>query len=129
MMMRYLIIMFLLFSCINIYGQVQDFKAIPKDILGKLDSLGTDGSLLLNLNESAYFNVLFENSTRNFDFTNKKIAFIGGSNGATLSDKFNYFKDEKDRYKRSLSITHSSLKIFNAEQKKRSGGYDAVIIS
>lgn len=119
----------MLFSSINTYGQVQDFKAIPKDILGKLDSMGTDGCLLLNPSESTYFNALFENSRQDFDFSNKKIGFLRGSNGSTLSNKFNYFKDEKDRYKRNLTITQSSLEIFNAEQKKRSGGYDAVIVS
>ncbi|MCT1523689.1 hypothetical protein ACP6L2_13125 [Sphingobacterium lactis] len=116
--MKRFIIVFMLFYSMNIYGQVQEFKDIPKDILEKLDSLGSDGSLLLNPNESAYFNVLFESLKRGFDFTNKKIAFFSGSNGANLSDKFNYFKDEKDRYKRNLTITYSSLKIFNTEQKR-----------
>lgn len=39
------------------------------------------------------------------------------------------FRDEKERYKYNLAITHSSMDIFNSEQKERSGGYDAVIIS
>ncbi len=90
---------------INNYGQVQDFKDNPKHILVKLDSMGTDGSLSLNPNESEYFNALFENIRKNFDFANKKIGFLRGSKGVILSDNFNYFKDEKDRYTRNLAIT------------------------
>ncbi|QIH36754.1 hypothetical protein [Sphingobacterium sp. DR205] len=79
--MKRFIIVFVLLYNMNIYGQVQDFKDIPKDILGKFDSMETHGSLFLNPNESAYFNVLIENSRRDFDFTNKKIAFFRGATG------------------------------------------------
>ncbi len=118
----------MLFSNINMYGQGRDFNDIPKNILRQLDTMGIDNSQLLNSSESAYFNVIFEKSRQDFDFTNKKIGFITGSNGRTLSNKINYFRIEKDRFKRHQTPNNSTLYIFNNEQKKLSGGYDAAIV-
>lgn len=72
--------------------------------------------------------MIFEKSRQNFDFTNKKIGFITGSNGRTLSNKNDYFRTEKDRLTRKQSPNNNTLYIFDKDQKKRSGGYDAAIV-
>ena len=87
--------------------------------------MGVDTSPLLNSYESAYFNVIFKDSLKGFDFTGKKIGFI--YSGAK-SNKMEYFKLEKDRFNRNYTLNSGTLYIFNATQKEESGGYDAAIV-
>ena len=117
----------MLLSNISLFGQVRNFNEIPKDILEHLDKMGVDNCPLLSDYESAYFNVIFEKSRKDFDFAGKKIGFITGSNGKTKSDKANYFELEKGRFNRDYSPNNGTLYIFNATQKVESGGYDAAI--
>lgn len=46
--------------CVNSFGQIPDFKDIPKNILEQLGKVVVNDSLLLNYYESAYFNLIFE---------------------------------------------------------------------
>jgi hypothetical protein len=108
--------------------QIPNFNDIPKDILEQLGKMGIDNCSLLNTYESAYFNVIFEKSRKDFDFTGKKIGFITGSNGKTKSNKTNYFRLERDRFNRNTTTNGGTLYIFDAEQKEKSGGYDAAIV-
>ena len=123
--MKYLAIIVMLFSGINLFGQVRNFNDIPKDILNQLDKMGVDGSSLLNSYEGAYFNVVFKVSLNGFDFTGKKVGFI--YSGAR-SNKKEYFDLEKDRFKRNNTPNRGTLYIFDETQKKESGGYDAAIV-
>ncbi|VTR28092.1 Uncharacterised protein [Sphingobacterium thalpophilum] len=110
------------------YGQNRDFNDNQKNILRQLDTMGIDCSQLLTSHESTYFNLVFKKSRQDLDFTNKKVAFMTGSNGRTLSNKIDYFRSEKDRITRNQTPNNSTLCIFDKEQKKRSGGYDAAIV-
>lgn len=123
--MKYLAITIMLVSSINLFGQVQNFNAIPNDILKQLDKMGVDNSLSLNSSESAYFNIIFKESLKGFDFTGKKVGFI--YSGAK-SNKQEYFKLEKDRFNRNHTPNNGTLYIFNAVQKAESGGYDGAIV-
>jgi len=123
--MKYLAIIMILFSSINLFGQVRNFNDIPKDILNQLDKMGVDGSTSLNSYESAYFNVVFKENSKGFDFTEKKVGFI--YSGAR-SNKKEYFDLEKDRFNRSNTPNGGTLYIFNDSQKEQSGGYDAAIV-
>lgn len=123
--MKYLAIIVMLFSGMNLFGQVRNFNDIPKDILNQLDKMGVDGSSLLNSYESAYFNVVFKDSLKGFDFTGKKVGFI--YSGAR-SNKKEYFDLEKDRFNRNNTPNRGTLYIFDETQKKESGGYDAAIV-
>ncbi|GHT62543.1 hypothetical protein AGMMS50239_16150 [Bacteroidia bacterium] len=123
--MKHILITIMLLSSVNLFGQIRNFKDIPKDILEQLDKMGVDNSPLLNSYESAYFNVIFKDSLKGFDFTGKKVGFI--YSGAK-SNKQEYFKLEKDRFNRNYTPNNGTLYIFNAEQKAESGGYDAAIV-
>lgn len=123
--MKYLAITMMLFSSINLFGQVRNFNDIPKDILNQLDIMGIDGSSLLKSYESAYFNVVFKENLNGFDFTGKKVGFI--YSGAR-SNKKEYFDLEKNRFNNNNTPNRGTLYIFDANQKKESGGYDAAII-
>ena len=124
--MKYLAITMMLFYSINLFGQVRSFNDIPKDILNQLDKMGVDGSPLLNSYESAFLNVIFKDSLKGFDFTNKKVGFIkiSGEKG-----KIHYFDMQKKHFvDEKHPCDNGTLYIFDATQKKESGGYDAAIV-
>ena len=124
--MKYLAIIVMLCSGMNLFGQVRNFNDIPKDILEQLDKMGVDSSPLLNNHESAFLNVIFKDSLKGFDFTNKKVGFIKISVEKGKIHYFNmqkkYFVDEKH------PCDNGTLYIFDAAQKEESGGYDAAIV-
>ena len=124
--MKYLVILVMFFSGVNLFGQIRNFNDIPKDILNKLDKMGNDESSLLTSYESVYFNVVFKVNLNEFDFAGKKVGFI--YSGAK-SNKKEYFDLEKDRFNRNNSPNRGTLYIFDEDQKKESGGYDAAIVS
>jgi hypothetical protein len=123
----YLLFFYLLIEN-RVYCQLESFDSIPKNILVHFPAMGVENCSSLNKYESAYFNILFKNSKNDFDFNDKKIGFITGSNASTISDKSAYFEKEKKRYYKGLSIISGSLYVFNNEEKELSGGFDAVIV-
>jgi len=124
--MKYLAIIMMLFSGMNLFGQVRNFNDIPKDILEQLDKMGVDASPLLNSHESAFLNVIFKDSLKGFDFSNKEVGFIkiSGENG-----KIHYFDMQKKNFvDENHPCDNGTLYIFDATQKGESGGYDAAIV-
>jgi hypothetical protein len=89
----------------------------------------TEDSLLLNETKGIYLNKIFETTRKDFDFTNKKVGFLTGSSGKTMSSKEHYFDMHKKHSTNANSpCDNGTLYIFNAEQKAESGGYDAAIV-
>ncbi len=123
--MKNILIIVCLFLSMNSLGQITTFKNVPKDILEDLGEMGVDESSVLNQCESEYFNVIFQCIRKDFDFTDKKIGFIlrGGR-----SNKKEYFDKERDRFSRNYSPNVGTLYVFDENQKKESGGYDAAIV-
>jgi hypothetical protein len=109
-------------------AQIRDFKEMPDALLSNLPKMGLDHSPFLNNYESEYLNAVFKNNREGFDFTGKQIAFITGSNAGTMSNKQSYFDDERKRFEGKSSMINSKVYILNVDEKKRSGGYDAVIV-
>lgn len=64
--MKQIVITIILLTNISLIGQVRNFDEISKNILEQLNKMGVDNSPLLNSYESAYFNVIFEKSRKNF---------------------------------------------------------------
>ena len=93
------------------------------------DSLGIDNNPLLNPSEVELFNLLLEESRDGFDFKDKKVAFITGSNGGTLVSKSDYFKNsiipwiEKDSEPQMFMVKLTEV------EKTKSGGYDVLVLS
>lgn len=89
----------------------------------------SDNTPLLNYNESSYLNKIFEATRKDFDFTNKKVGFLTGSLGKTMSSREHYFNMHKKHSTNANSpCDNGTLYTFNAEQKSESGGYDAAIV-
>ena len=126
-MKNLLVFIMLLYAPIS-FGQVSNFADIPKSLLENIGTLEVNDSMLLNLQESLYFNCIFEKSRNDFDFTGKKIGFVSGSSGKIKSNKREYFEQEKDRYIHNYAPNGGTLYVFYEEQKKKSGGYDAAIV-
>ena len=107
-------------------SQTRQFEDVPKDILEHFNEMGTDTSIFLNKYEAAFLNAIFKDRLNGFDFTNKKVGFIkiSGKNG-----KINYFEMQKKYFSDERQpCDNGTLYIFNATQKKESGGYDAAIV-
>lgn len=116
----------MLLTYMNLFGQKCNHNEIPKDTLNRFDKMGIDGEPLLNSHESAFLNAIFKDQLDGFDFTNKKVAFvkISSENG-----KVHYFEMQKKYFAdKSQPCDNGTLYVFNASQKKESGGYDAAIV-
>ena len=115
----------MLFFNINLFGQVRYFNDIPKDILEQLGKMGIDDSPLLNSQESVFFNAIFKDPLKGFDFTNKRIGFLSAG---SKRNKKEFFKEERERYNNNSTTINGTLYIFDLSQKEESGGYDAAIV-
>lgn len=124
--MRHSVLIIMLLTYMSLSGQVCNPNDIPKDILNQLEKMGVDGTPLLNNHESAFLNVIFKDKLDGFDFTNKKVGFIKISGE---SGKAHYFEMQKKYFSdESQPCDNGTLYVFNASQKKESGGYDAAIV-
>ena len=113
----------LVLSCSSIH------KYNSNDTMEQTDKVETDDNLLLNEIESTYLNRIFEATRKDFDFTNKKVAFLTGSLGKTMSSKEHYFDmHEKHSTNANYPCDNGTLYTFNAVQKSESDGYDDVIV-
>ena len=64
----------ILFFVSILFGQAQDFKDIPQDLLEDLLKMDFRDSSLITPEEGRYLNVIFENSRKEFDFRGKRLA-------------------------------------------------------
>ncbi len=136
-MKHFLFVSFILLFHMNLLAQSidsstfeggTDFKEIPRELLEQLNTMGANESSLLNSYESAYFNIIFKKSRKEFDFIGKKIGFLRGDTGRIVSNKRKYFYKERYLFNSNYSTQGGILYIFNQVQKEKSGGYDAVIV-
>jgi hypothetical protein len=91
------------------------------------DSLGLNDNPWLTKYESEYFNNQFKNQRNDFDFMNKKIAFVTGSSGSRHLTKTDYFEDIKSGPKDN-EIADTPI-FLTQEEKVKSGGYDVIMLS
>ena len=110
------------FVSMNLFGQIRANNDVPAEIASHLDKMG-DSSPLLNSYESAFLNAVFKDSLNGFDFTNKVVGFLQGG------DKTKYFDmQRKHLADKNSPLDNGTLYIFDENQKKESGGYDAAIL-
>ena len=94
-----------------------------------LDSLGVDNNPLMNENEVKLLNSLLEETRSNFDFANKKVAFITGSNGNTIVSKSDYFQNSVIPWIEEDSKPQIFMVRLTEDEKTKSGGYDVLVLS
>jgi hypothetical protein len=93
-----------------------------------LDSCGLDRNPKVNLREGTFLNYFLEKNRKDYDFRDKKIAFIGGNGGGRIIPKKEYFDTLKRFEKIDTSIFNGSFIVLLTEKEKiKSGGYDVLI--
>lgn len=94
-----------------------------------IDSLGIDNSRLLNRQEAKALNHVFNKNKKTFDFTDKKVAFIGGTIGNTIWTKKQYFDSYVKPILGTKKKSTSALIILTEDEKKKSGGCDVLVMT
>lgn len=110
----------------KIIGKLSDCENIKPIYLYEL---GLDVNPVLTKSESEYFNITFKDRKANYDFTNLKIGFFYGNNGAKNQTKKEYFDLVKNRLGNCESASMDYLIKLTEEEKLESGGYDLIIVS
>ena len=94
-----------------------------------LDLVGNDNSAGLTHEDAMFFNRIYH--TRGFDFKGKKIAFINPhlvDQKQAIRTKKEYIGIIKKHLENDFLYPTDDLEIFNEQEKKESGGYDAMIV-
>ena len=94
-----------------------------------LYELGLDDNPILTKSESEYFNRAFKDGKANYDFTNLKVGFFFGNNGARIQTKKQYFDLVKNRLGNCSSASNDFVIKLTKEEKLESGGFDFIIVS
>ncbi len=116
-------ILLLLFSC-GLLAQTDQWK-----------KCGLDDGASLNQYEAEYFNEVFQDRRGDFNFTGKKIAYFTGSLGKSNSNKSTYFNNlkyannGKDKTIHEWQSGGTQFIILTHEEKEKSGGFDAILVS
>lgn len=86
---------------------------------------GQNNNSELNNYEAEFLNNYVENR-KDFDFNNKKILFITGSNGGTIASKEEFFNNVKEWHEKDNRIQNSLVLLSNEEYEEY--GYSAIIL-
>jgi len=90
-------------------------------------NIGIDNNPVLSNAESDYFNAYFKNQRQDFDFIEKKTAFISLNLGINLRSKNDYFK----YYYEKTEIADSEVTkmiVLDSIQNQKSNGFDVLIV-
>ena len=92
------------------------------------ENCGIDDNPILTEAEATFLNEYLKSQVRqkSFDFNNKRIVFVTGSNGSTLGSKSAYFYDIR-KWKETYNSKIASSLIVLSEQDKADYGYDAIL--
>lgn len=94
-----------------------------------VDSLGMDNDPILNYSEVDFLNSLLQEMRDTFNFTGKKVAFITGSNGATIVSKSDYFRNSIKPWLDNYSRPQIFMVELTQDEKVKSCGYDVLVLS
>jgi hypothetical protein len=106
----------MLFLTCGLYGQ-------------NFDNIGIDDNPNLNEDETKLLNSLLDEKRDDFDFKDKKVAFLTGSSGRTIMAKSDYFKNSVIPWIDDGSRPQISMIKLTKEEKEKSGGYDVLVLS
>lgn len=84
---------------------------------------------MLSTEEAKLLNSLLENSRDTFDFEGKKIAFITGSSGSRIISKTDFFNTCINPWLEENEKPQIFMVLLTEEEKSKSGGYDAFVLS
>lgn len=87
------------------------------------------GDEMLSTQEAELLNSLLEKSRNTFDFHGKKIAFITGSSGSFVLSKAEFFNTCVNPWLSDGKTPKIFMVELTEEEKNKSGGYDAFVLS
>lgn len=93
-----------------------------------LKLVGNDNSKLLSNQDAEFFNRIYKFQRDTFDFTNKKVAYINTNDADQIKSKNGYIRKIKKHLEDDFLYPTDYLFVFNDNEKKETGGYDAVIV-
>jgi hypothetical protein len=96
---------------------------LSSKILEHYNELGTDNTDNLNEIETIYFQEILEKTVVSFNFTNKKICYIGPG-GLRFSNKQEYFNSLKENKYR----IQNTLYFLNSPEKEKCDDYDIIVV-
>lgn len=99
------------------------YQLIPSLLLAQLDSVQCDDGDILTPYESEFLKASFFTRRMPLNLLGARVAFLGRS----IHSKKDYFEAEREWHHSHTRPIVKTLYIFNDEQKKQSGGYDAAI--
>ena len=93
------------------------------------DLIGTNDHPVLNKEEVKLLNSLLQETRDTFDFKDKKVAFITGPGGSTITPKSDYFKGSVLPWVEDGARPQISMIILTKDEKEKYGGYDVLVLS
>lgn len=84
---------------------------------------GLDNNPILNKAESEYFNSFFANQSLEFDFTQKRVAFVSLDFGINPRSKSDYF-----RYYSAKKTNDIRLVVIDSIECQKTNGYDVLVL-
>ena len=90
--------------------------------------VNTNDIEILSTEEAELLNSLLEKLRDDFDFHDKKVAFITGSSGSHILSRTEYFASIHPWIVEGATPQISMLEL-TLEEKKKSGGYDVFVLS
>lgn len=84
---------------------------------------------LLTTNEATTLNSIFSKDRKDFDFDGKVIGFTVGTTGSQIENKGIFFEKYIIPVVNGQDKNVCSLIFFSKEEKSKSGGFDAVVMS
>lgn len=106
------------------------FSFLATGVFGQIyDSVSSSNSLILIRQEIDFLNNALKNSRDTFDFANKKVAFVTGSNGGKLISKQEYFSTCVKPWTDVGSTPQIFFIHLTNDEKQKSGGYDVLVFS
>lgn len=93
------------------------------------DSLGVDDNPIPNKSEVELLNSLLNETRADFNFADKKVAFITGSSGSKIVSKSDYFRCSVIPWIENGSEPQIFMVRLTEEEKLKSGGYDVLVLS
>lgn len=98
-------------------------------IAQNLDSIGINDRHFLNNEEVKLLNTLLEKQRDTLDLTDKKVAFVTGSSGSMIKTKSDYFENSVKPWIEKDSKPQIFIVLLTEDEKRKSGGYDVLVLS
>lgn len=89
----------------------------------------SNGDEMLSTQEAELLNSLLEQTRNTFDFHGKKVAFITGSSGSLILSKADFFSTCVNPWLEDGKTPQIFMVELTGEEKNKSGGYDAFVLS